>query len=284
MAVGALYVAAPSDGRCVGLRPNAEAVYTGLLLKNPPVKLEVNDLGYRGPVLAKERRDGVNRIAFVGDSITYGQGVRWNETLPHYVGSELEGRGFVETEVMNFGIPGLGASDFRDHYARYVRLWNPETVVLVVVSNDLYESICDVVPDSVVEWTLFRLSYVYRLGKIVDAMGSALGRTFFLDEGDGARDSSRLGGYLAELESVVRQHGGTLAVVTLEDPISHKGGASAELLTGVMNESGLSWLDLRQNDFERIRGDGHLSPAGNHEAAVRTADWMIAEGLIPNER
>src|SRR5262245_1883337 len=71
-----------TPGPCVRLRPGAEVEYTGWFLKIPPVKQEVNTYGYRGPERPPARRPGVLRIAAVGDSYTYGMGVRTEQSIP----------------------------------------------------------------------------------------------------------------------------------------------------------------------------------------------------------
>ena len=279
VAVVRLFQVDPPDGRCVGLRADAQVIYTGLFLAIPPVTLDVNREGYRGPVVPRGSADALLRVAFVGDSMTYGQGVRWDETLPHFAGEAVAERSDQPAHVMNFGIPGLGAPDYREHYARYVRLWNPALVVLVVVENDLDGSICDVVQSGLVR-VLFRASYAFRMLVVLKDVGKTLVRAVFFGEHDAEREAARLGRHLEELRTEVQRRGAELVSVVLGDPITLKGGRWATALEDVMDASGIRWLDLRGNSFPRILGDGHFTPDGNREAARAIADWLVGEGIL----
>ena len=75
MAIGELTQFNPEDGRCVGLHPGKSVAYTGWRTKMEPVIQDVNELGYRGPLRPEDKPDHVFRIAMVGDSYVYGQGV-----------------------------------------------------------------------------------------------------------------------------------------------------------------------------------------------------------------
>jgi len=52
----------PRDGRCLALSAGRRVVYTGWLLRIPPVVHAVNAAGYRGPVRPLARAPGALRI------------------------------------------------------------------------------------------------------------------------------------------------------------------------------------------------------------------------------
>lgn len=59
----------------------------------------LNEYGYRGPIVDSEKK-----ILFLGCSITYGYGVKYNETFA-YQTAKLLGE---EWSLLNFGVPGSG--------------------------------------------------------------------------------------------------------------------------------------------------------------------------------
>ena len=103
-------------------------------------EVHVNALGLRGPEV-EPKRDGETRILALGDSMTYGQGVADDQTLPHYLGvvlAQRDRRGKPWT-VVN---AGHRAYDTRQELALLNELGErlkPDIVVLFWFWNDLYE-------------------------------------------------------------------------------------------------------------------------------------------------
>lgn len=95
-----------------------------------------NELGYRGPVYGEPRREGVPRIACLGDSFTFGLGVREEETWPVVLQRILELHFPDGVEVMNFGFPGYTTVNELKCYRKIVRPFRPDVVVLGYVLND----------------------------------------------------------------------------------------------------------------------------------------------------
>ncbi len=73
----------------------------------PATQYRVNEMGFRGDAWSKAPEAGVARVAVVGDSFVFGQGVQEPDTLPatlaHALRARAPGR---RVEVLNFGIPG----------------------------------------------------------------------------------------------------------------------------------------------------------------------------------
>ena len=73
------------------------------------------------------------RIALVGDSFTFGEEVRYEETWAYFLSQYLEG----EHQVLNYGIPGYGLDQAYLRYLRDVRPLHADIVVLGVISHDI---------------------------------------------------------------------------------------------------------------------------------------------------
>tara|TARA_Y100000588_G_scaffold35920_1_gene34596 strand:- start:2144 stop:3313 length:1170 start_codon:yes stop_codon:yes gene_type:complete len=107
-----------------------------------------NSLGFRGgefPLVETrdgsieaigEKPDGVLRIVFLGDSVTFGEGVHDSDTFVERVGRGLSTRLSGPIEVYNFGVGGHNTSDARWVWQRYARHLDPDLVVYTFVLND----------------------------------------------------------------------------------------------------------------------------------------------------
>ncbi|HVS19503.1 MAG TPA: hypothetical protein VMT18_12935, partial [Planctomycetota bacterium] len=82
------------------LRPGFETHYRGFAAS-------INAAGFRGPPVTP-RRAGELRVALVGDSFTFGNGVSFEDTLGQALAAEL-GRLGREAVVFNCGVPGYNA-------------------------------------------------------------------------------------------------------------------------------------------------------------------------------
>ena len=72
------------------------------------------------------------RIGLIGDSHTFGQDVRYDDTW----GYQLERLLGPCVEVRNFGVPGYGVDQAVLRYERHVRPWAPQLAILAPIGND----------------------------------------------------------------------------------------------------------------------------------------------------
>ncbi len=99
---------------------------------------EKNTMGCRDYEWAVEKPAGVRRVAFVGDSFTYGWGIkRVQDRFSDIVGERFAELSPGSVEVMNVAKPGWGSSDqlapIRDLINRYA----VDEIVLCYVFNDI---------------------------------------------------------------------------------------------------------------------------------------------------
>ena len=101
-------------------------------------RVELFSLGLRGPVLG-ERQEGEVRVLALGDSMTYGQGVADEETLPAYLErrlEELDPRQRPWT-VINTGHRGYGTNQELGVLVELGERIEPDIVLLLWFWNDL---------------------------------------------------------------------------------------------------------------------------------------------------
>lgn len=129
-------------GRC-GQTPFRNATLAGLPHELVPgrvttykgVEVRINRLGFRGGEV-EPRPAGVQRIALVGDSFTFGNGCVEAETLGAALERELARRG-RPAQVVNCGVPAYCADDVVALTVGRVLALEPDRVVYVMVANDV---------------------------------------------------------------------------------------------------------------------------------------------------
>lgn len=118
------------DGLQAELRPSFETTYMG-------VPVRINAAGFRGP--EHPPPDGSTpRVALIGDSFTFGNGVAWEDTLGARLAARLAQRG-RPTVVLNCGVPGYTAGNARALLAGRVLALAPDEVVYVFFANDVID-------------------------------------------------------------------------------------------------------------------------------------------------
>ncbi len=76
------------------------------------------------------------RVAFVGDSFTFGEEVRYEDAWVSLLEKRMEHR----CQVLNFAVGGYGIDQMYLRYLRDVRPWKPTAVVLSFVNHDVVRS------------------------------------------------------------------------------------------------------------------------------------------------
>lgn len=101
------------------------------------VLAEVNAQGFRGRVVSEKKPEGVLRIAAVGDSHTFGTGVRDDEPWPAALERALAARpGLPRCEVMNCGVSGFDTEEVMAWLESRVLPYEPDLVLYALFPND----------------------------------------------------------------------------------------------------------------------------------------------------
>jgi len=99
--------------------------------------LRINALGFRGDEVERSKPSGRFRIVVMGDSITFGNGVRDEETYSSQLAQKLHEAGFRRAEVINAGIPGYDTWQEALLLEEVVLPLDPDLVVLGFYENDV---------------------------------------------------------------------------------------------------------------------------------------------------
>lgn len=288
------------DAACVAgdyLRPDGRIDY------------RINDLGFRGPPVAPEKPPGVFRILCLGDSFTFGEGVREADTyaslLPAMMAAEVAAATAgrldatssptgaatqpvsLEYESINAGVQGHGTVDEVALYLRYGRRLRPDAVVLQFFLNDATESI-ETIRQHEARLAPAELSAAARVSRIweivelgrmersrQDLYFRTTRRSFHTDNWAACRRA------LAELSEATRADGARLLVVIFPMLYSLDGAYPFEdlhrLISAAATEAGCATLDLLTVYRGRDARELWVHPTDAHPNA--TAHRLAAEAI-----
>ena len=112
----------------------------GVVSKYKGVENRINSFGMRDKERSLKKRDGVIRIAVLGDSVTWGFGVEVEDAFPRKLEVELNKSSNKEFEVLNFSVPGYDAVQELELYRTKVQQFDPDLVIIAYVLNDFQGS------------------------------------------------------------------------------------------------------------------------------------------------
>jgi lysophospholipase L1-like esterase len=258
------------------------------------VALTTNSRGLRERELPLAKPPGTRRVVFLGDSVTFGAGVKDDELFPRLLERSINGAGGGPIETVNTGVVGYNTIQELARLERAGLPYEPDVVVLTFVVNDLLEtfSIFDHQYEptgafaNVKVW-LRRNSYLYRfVQQMYWRLGQEVrrareGPTEPLRKRDRVEERLET---LAEIVAITRANGAGFLLVlypdNLADPISP--GPSGERLTmreelqRFAGREQVPLVDLtdalgdvrdpRARQY-RLREDPHPSPEGHRVIA-----------------
>lgn len=259
---------------CLELVPGLELDYTGWLWRVPASHISINEQGIRGPSYAEAKEPGSLRIAALGDSFTFGQGVEHEQSFPSVLGQELRAQG-VPTEVLNFGVPGHSTPQELAMAKARVAPLKPDLVLINVFVNDLTveESYCEYGKGGN-RFTAFLLRDVYT-ARLLFMLGGPIRHLLAKPPTPQAQTpGERFVDSLKQLAELGEAEGFLVAVVLLTDRDMYLDShlcRGCEIPHDLVGQAGVHVLDMSpvwlqlQTDIEGnfIPGEDHLSVAGN---------------------
>ncbi len=274
------------------------------------VTYEVNAQGFRSRydfAAPSSPPPVTRRIAFLGDSFTFGSGVREEETFVAQVERELANsdteRGASENpqeiQALNYGLGGFGVDQMALALEHYALPWGADLVVISFIRNDLDRSLSsyrkghvwlekpayhleggDLVrttvenrPGPVVSWFAqdFRLGRLWRKAAGSLANRWPIGKRWRLNRA-----------LFARLRDACSAAGVPLLVVHI--PVNRH--APAPLYARQFEDLGIDFLDLApllpaNADELYYPHDHHFTPAGHRFAGREIARAIVTRGLLP---
>src|SRR6266511_288530 len=253
----------------------------------PPTDDFTHD-GVRDFPHAPEKPAGVHRVLCLGDSVTFGYGLRRDQSYPAVLQKHLDGRG-PGIEVLNVSLMAWSTRQERIAYERIARPYRPDLVLLGVCLNDPQELANNLARPPALLARLHERSALVR--RIVDAQGREIRNVqelFTAPQAPEVRASlERFFDALRQLKAVVQADGVPLSVLVF--PFAGQVGPDPpspvvqEKIRAFCAREALPFLDV-------LPGLRSLGPAaflpGDHlhltaEACARVADQVVEAALVP---
>jgi lysophospholipase L1-like esterase len=126
------------ENRSVRVNPNVRATIRNHDLSRRDIVIETNSLGIRHAELGPKADDEF-RVLVIGDSITFGDYVQYDETYTAMLEERLSGRS-RRIVVINAGVPGASTSDELIQYLEIREAVDPDLVLVGMYLNDVQDS------------------------------------------------------------------------------------------------------------------------------------------------
>lgn len=102
----------------------------------------VNSKGFRGRLINQKKPKNTFRIFCIGDSCTFGLGVRYFEAYPYILERLLnENSSKIKYEVINAGVPGYSSLQGLRFLERDILKYKPDLIIASFGWNDTYEAL-----------------------------------------------------------------------------------------------------------------------------------------------
>ncbi len=129
------FVGARNIPASLQLLPNSERVYGLRPMAGPPISS--NTFGFRGEEITLDKGQNTFRIIMLGDSITFGNGVAWNETFSYHLQTMFnDSYRSLKFEVLNLGVSGYNTKQELATLRELGLKLDPDIIVLNVFLND----------------------------------------------------------------------------------------------------------------------------------------------------
>lgn len=115
------------------LKPNADDLWGD-------ARVKINSKGLRGPVLDYAKRPNVKRILYLGDSVTFGYGLKsYEQSFPYLIEGMIENEVEYEIETINAGVDGYSQWQEYIFFSTEGIKYAPDLVVVSFILNDVTE-------------------------------------------------------------------------------------------------------------------------------------------------
>ena len=247
----------------------------------------------------KGKKEKEYRVAFVGDSVTFGSGVKTEDTFCHRIQNILnEKEDNLLIRVFNYGVDAYSAKEMTATLKHRMLDINPDIVILSIVYDDFNTSRCGNVDrrgylanhqsslfvhkDSVVKYLLrkIHLSYVIR-----DILWKY--RSFRIQRNDGTKVENTIPSsykYLREFKEIAVEHNIPYLIVTL--PSIGCDGSEFRVVREKLSEDGIHFFDVSNigkdfsdKEFRVSKFDGHPSALVHKKISEMISDYLLSRYL-----
>ena len=241
------------------------AVYGGPISK-------INAHGFRGSEYDSSKKS----IALLGDSYTFGYGLKDNETFSHLLNIKLEDK---NVQTINMGVPGLGPYQILKKYENDFKKFSPEITILTLVKEDIVRQSLDAsqISDLIkignirqfLQWTLF--DFFNKLSNNYFSHRFSVVKVYYDDKYKNLYNWNEMGAYwnltklhILELNNLIVSNDSTFIVIVYPD-IFYNDDYETDV-TAFLIENNISYIKINflgYNSTELINSYNHPSYMAN---------------------
>jgi hypothetical protein len=264
------------------LRPGARIEFLGQ-------RFDINERGYRTPLVPHAKAPDCYRIVVVGDSVPFGWGIAEADCFPRRLETLLNARptpfGKARVEVVNLSGPGRGLGDYLIVLEDEAMAYQPDLVLVPLIFNDVPLSEVDDAPHPSPPAPLpawLRWSFAARFAHVTIARLS--GAEMHGDYWIGIRSSPKaLAAFPLAFELFRKAAHGV--PILLFDTIGEGPGKGLPEIAAAAKAQGLAYLecflDLTEYDTKwaiHAPKHNHPNPAAHAVYAQTLVDWFARNG------
>ena len=294
-------------------KPNLELRYDYPRAKLRPylqpdgvVQARTNSQGRRGPEVPREKAPGTRRVVIIGDSNTFGQGVREQDTYVRRLETLLR-KEPTNVEVINGGVSGYASGDCAAYLEERLLSHDPDVVVYGFYLNDVLgsssllelpefrEAARDYMqmlqPEEATGWRSLHWARAYRDMRVRRGFKELVRILYVSAFAEGAPHWEQCSDTILEMKRKTEARGGRFLLAVL--PLLHDIGPSYPFLSchsriaDWCSEHGVDSVDLlehlngyRQADLQVHVSDNHYNEVAHRETAQALADKLA---LLPGD-
>lgn len=262
--------------------PGAEAFLMGVDVKINSLKLREKDYGFEKPT-------GVKRVLMLGDSLTFGWGVEFEDTTAKLLEKRLndsDAQGNDNWQVINAGVGNYNTSQEVSYFFNEGRHYDPDVVVLNYFIND-----AEPTPSRRGNFLLgWSYSYIYLKGRLDvlgrDSFGGKIWSEYYLGlYGERQPGWKRAVESIEKLAAYCRENKISLLIANypeLHDFANYRFARVGDDLKAIAGRTGAAYIDLLDAVNEQPEPSLWVTPADPHPNG--RANGLYAEalsGVIP---
>ena len=256
-------------------------------------RYKVNSIGLRGPEIASPKPAGESRVLWLGDSIVFGIGANYENTLPAIVERLAnENTSARNYRVINMGVPSYNTEQELIQLETLGLNLQPDAVMLLFAANDIEAKgwvfdkraswMADIAQRSYALSTLFVLSRFARQSTGTDAALISMGN---YDENNPRWRA--IADSLARIKQICDKRSIPFVVLvqgSVEDVpnnmVAAEGLKNGFEVYGLRPEIDPRWPDAASKRYRNSSVDSHCSPAGCEMWATLVYEHLVERGII----